>query len=65
MIVDRRREMLTKRAQSDDPLEFLRDPDLFGDLVEDRRFTDEYVAALDSLHEHGARRTLETWEKST
>jgi mannitol 2-dehydrogenase len=65
-VVDQRREKVMARAQeqSRDKLAFLRDPDLFGDLVEDRRFTDEYVAALDSLHEHGARRTLEAWEKS-
>jgi mannitol 2-dehydrogenase len=63
VIVDRRREMLTKRAQSDDPLEFLRDPDLFGDLVDDSRFTEEYLRALDSLHERGARATLEAWER--
>ena len=31
------------------------DPDLFGDLVDDERFTSEYVAALDSLHAQGAR----------
>jgi mannitol 2-dehydrogenase len=62
-IVDRRREMVMKRAQSEDPLEFLRDPDLFGDLVDDDRFTDEYLEALDSLHERGARATLEAWER--
>jgi mannitol 2-dehydrogenase len=50
-------------AQGSDRLAFLRDPDLFGDLVEDERFTKEYVAALDSLHEHGARATLEAWER--
>jgi len=48
--------------QSEDRLAFLRDPDLFGDLVGDERFTKEYVAALDSLHSHGARATLEAWE---
>jgi mannitol 2-dehydrogenase len=62
-IVDRRREMVMKRAQSEDPLEFLRDPDLFGDLVDDDRFTAEYLAALDLLHERGARATLEAWER--
>ncbi|MGA8209741.1 MAG: mannitol dehydrogenase family protein [Nocardioidaceae bacterium] len=62
-IVDRRKEAVTARAaaQGTDRLAFLRDPDLFGDLVEDERFAEEYVAALDSLHQHGARRTLETW----
>ena len=57
-IVDRRKEAVMARAaaQREDRLAFLRDPDLFGDLVEDERFTREYVAALDSLHEHGAQR---------
>jgi mannitol 2-dehydrogenase len=50
------------QQQGTDKLAFLRDPDLFGDLVEDERFTKEYVAALDSLHERGARATLERWE---
>ena len=62
-IVDRRREMVMKRAQSEDPLEFLRDPDLFGDLVDHDRFTAEYLEALDLLHERGARATLEAWER--
>jgi mannitol 2-dehydrogenase len=63
-IVDRRKEQVMERArrQAEDRLAFLRDPDLFGDLVDDERFTKEYVAALDSLHQHGARRTLEMWE---
>jgi mannitol 2-dehydrogenase len=49
-------------AQDQDRLAFLRDPDLFGDLVEHERFTKEYVAALDSLHSQGARATLTAWE---
>ncbi len=66
-IVDRRKEQVMKRAaeQKSDKLAFLRDPDLFGDLVEHERFTREYVAALDWLHEHGAMRTLEAWESRT
>ncbi len=66
-IVDRRKEAVMSRAQrqADDPLAFLRDPDLFGDLVDDERFTTEYLAALESLHEHGARATLEAWESKT
>ena len=65
-IVDNRKEKVMARAQqqASDPLAFLRDPDLFGDLVEDERFTKEYAAALDSLHEKGARATLEAWEQS-
>jgi mannitol 2-dehydrogenase len=63
-VVDRRKDAVMSRArkQSEDKLAFLRDPDLFGDLVDDERFTKEYVAALDSLHERGARATLEAWE---
>ncbi len=65
-IVDNRKEKVMERAQQQrtDPLAFLRDPDLFGDLVDDERFTAEYTAALASLHEHGARATLESWEKT-
>jgi len=63
-IVDRRREQVMTRAaqQREDPLAFLRDPDLFGTLVDEPRFTEEYAAALASLHRVGARRTLEVWE---
>ncbi len=42
-----------------DPLSFLRDRELFGDLVEDERFTEAYRTALDTLHERGARAALE------
>ncbi len=63
-VVDRRKEGVTARAaaQGTDRLAFLRDPDLFGDLVDDERFTQVYVAALDSLRDHGARATLVAWE---
>jgi mannitol 2-dehydrogenase len=64
-VVDRRREEVMARAaqQRDDPLAFLRDPALFGDLVDEPRFTTPYAAALASLHQVGARRTLEVWER--
>ncbi|MEX0427602.1 mannitol dehydrogenase family protein [Nocardioides sp. DS6] len=63
-VVDRRRDEVMARAaqQRDDPLAFLRDPDLFGPLAEEARFTEPYLAALASLHEVGARRTLEVGE---
>jgi mannitol 2-dehydrogenase len=63
-IVDNRKQAVMERAaqQGSDRLAFLRDPDLFGDLVDDERFTKEYLTALDSLHERGARATLESWE---
>ncbi len=63
-IVDQRRDALRERArrQREDPLAFLRDPSLFGDLADDERFTRHYLDALESLHHRGARATLETWE---
>lgn len=40
------------------PRALLRDGELFGDLVDEPRFTAPYLAALDSLHRVGARATL-------
>ncbi|WP_157531184.1 mannitol dehydrogenase family protein [Mycobacterium sp. IS-1496] len=47
------------RAQRDNPTAFIENRPVFGDLVDDKRFVDEYVAALQSLHRKGARATLE------
>ncbi|WP_242000429.1 mannitol dehydrogenase family protein [Kribbella rubisoli] len=60
-VVDRLRDKLVERAQHnrEDPLVFISDPDLFGDLASDERFVTQYRAALKSLHEIGARATLE------
>ena len=60
-VVDRRREQVMALAgrQREDPLAFLRQPELFGDLVDRQRFVEAYVFALGSLHERGARATLE------
>jgi mannitol 2-dehydrogenase len=46
-------------ARSEDPLDFLRQRDLFGDIVDDERFTTPYLKALTALHEAGAVATLE------
>jgi mannitol 2-dehydrogenase len=43
---------------SEDPLAFVRDPDLFGDLAEQPRFADAYLRALESLHTKGAAATV-------
>jgi mannitol 2-dehydrogenase len=63
-VVDRRRADVMARAiaQREDPLAFLRDPDLFGDLASEPRFTEPYAEALASLHAVGARKTLESWK---
>jgi mannitol 2-dehydrogenase len=60
-IVDRLAERLhaAARRQREDPLAFLRDREVFGDLVDEPRFTEAYLAALASLHDVGARATVE------
>lgn len=65
-VVDRLRDRVTARAaqQSEDPLAFLEDRELFGDLRDDDRFTEAYRTALESLHARGARATLEAWEQA-
>ena len=61
VVVDRLRDTLvaTAQQQGTDPLAFVRNRELFGDLVDDERFTRAYLSALDSLHTNGARKTLE------
>ncbi len=60
-VVDRLADRLTAtaRRQHDDPLAFLRDREVFGDLVDDDRFTTVYRQHLESLHANGSRATLE------
>ncbi len=63
-IVDHRREAVMERArrQAEEPLAFLEDRTLFHDLIDRPRFTEAYLSALESLHTHGARATLERWQ---
>ena len=60
-VVDRLRDQLLEAAgrQREDPTAFIADRRLFGDLIDDERFVAAYTAALASLHERGARATLE------
>ena len=60
-VVDQLREQLMAAAgrQGQDPLAFLRNERLFGDLAEQETFTRAYELFLTSLHAHGARETLE------
>ena len=59
-VVDRIADTLVTAAktQHEDPLVFLRNRELFGDLVEDERFTSAYEQALHSFHSRGARATV-------
>jgi mannitol 2-dehydrogenase len=59
-VVDRQRQRLMALAarQHQEPLAFLTNRKLFGDLIEHERFVRAYLSALRSLHEQGARATL-------
>jgi mannitol 2-dehydrogenase len=66
-IVDRRRDRvvaLAARAETE-PLAFIADRDLFGDVADDPRFAGAFLEALTSLREHGARRTLQALGSAT
>jgi mannitol 2-dehydrogenase len=58
---DERAVTLKQRAVEarTDPRAFIQDEHLFGDLVDSERFAAEFEAALTSLHERGARATVE------
>jgi mannitol 2-dehydrogenase len=60
-VVDRLADSLIPiaRSQRDNPTAFLQNRAVFGDLVDEPRFVEPYVWALDSLHRNGARATLE------
>ena len=60
-IVDRLADRLRASAsrQRDEPLAFVSDRELFGDLVDDPRFVESYLGTLDSLYAVGSRATLE------
>jgi mannitol 2-dehydrogenase len=61
-VVDRLADTLTRlaRRQRQDPLAFISNRQLFGDLADDDRFVAAYSSALASLHERGARATLQS-----
>jgi mannitol 2-dehydrogenase len=60
-VVDRLhdRVMAAAAKHDEDPLAFLRDEELFGDLVEREAFTTPYLHALDVLRTRGARALLQ------
>jgi mannitol 2-dehydrogenase len=61
-VVDRLRDSLMPlaRRQREDPDAFIANRDIFGDLADQKPFVTAYRATLTSLHERGARRTLES-----
>ena len=60
-VVDRLRDTLTSaaRRQRQEPLAFIENRDVFGDLVDEERFVSAYRSVLASLHHKGAKATLE------
>ena len=60
-VVDRLKDSLVPIAgrQRQDPDAFIANRELFGDVIDDQRFVAAYRAALRSLHERGARATIE------
>ena len=63
-VVDRLKDKLMAAAavQRTQPLAFISDREVFGDLVDNERFVSAYSEALASLHQHGATETLRTLE---
>ncbi len=61
-VVDRLRDTLMRlaRSQYEDPDAFVANRDVFGDLVDQKPFVSAYRSALASLHQRGARATLES-----
>ncbi len=59
-IVDAMRDTLLPLAQrqQEDPLAFVSVESLFGDIAQDPRFAEPYVAALESFHRDGVAATL-------
>jgi mannitol 2-dehydrogenase len=60
-VVDRLADTLQQIAaqQRDDPLAFVKNRELFGELATESTFTERYLDTLNSLHSNGARATLE------
>jgi mannitol 2-dehydrogenase len=65
-VVDQLKDTLVPiaRRQRTEPLAFIRNRELFGDLADDERFVTAYRKVLTSLHASGARATLEELAKS-
>ncbi|STZ58533.1 mannitol dehydrogenase family protein [Mycolicibacterium tokaiense] len=61
-VVDQLKDQLIPlaRSQKDNPLAFIENTALFGDLAQQPRFVEAYTWALDSLHRDGAKATLES-----
>ncbi|MFD1713110.1 mannitol dehydrogenase family protein [Amnibacterium flavum] len=61
VVVDRLADQLmaVARGQHEKPVAFIADRQLFGDLIDDARFVESYLAALHSFWDNGAHATVE------
>jgi mannitol 2-dehydrogenase len=61
-VVDRLKEPLMAAAarQRAEPLAFIADRDVFGDLIDNKTFVTAYTRTLNDLHGGGARAALES-----
>ncbi|MDQ1056367.1 mannitol 2-dehydrogenase [Arthrobacter globiformis] len=61
-VVDRLKEPLMTSAarQREDPLAFVSNREVFGDLIDNRRFVDAYTRVLGDLHSDGAAAALQS-----
>jgi mannitol 2-dehydrogenase len=61
-VVDQLKDSLMALAarNREEPDTFIANRAIFGDLVDDKRFVMAYRSALTSLHQRGARATLES-----
>jgi len=50
--------MAAAARQHEEPLAFISDPDVFGDLIVNEAFVAAYTRALNDLHTGGARTAL-------
>jgi mannitol 2-dehydrogenase len=66
-IVDPARAVVTAaaRRQRSEPLAFVRNRDIFGDLADDPRFTASYLRTLTALRNDGARATIQALAATT
>ena len=58
-LVDSRADRLAAAARDADPLAFVTDREVFGDLVDDARFAEAYRSVRDSMRRDGVRVSLE------
>ena len=61
VLTNRLKDTVTAAAnrQHTEPLAFISNEELFGDLAGDKRFTTPYLDALNSLHQKSSRATLQ------